>query len=122
MIRIHFVIELIFWLFLFFSFLFFSYFVNLDNVSVSLVSLWLVWLSILLIFSKNQLLVLLIPCIVLLVSTCLISTLSLIIFCCLLLLSVFASFCSRAHSYAVKLLVCSFSSFFWRPLRAEFSS
>jgi hypothetical protein len=48
-------------------------------------------LSILLIFSKNQVLVLLILCIVLFVSTWLISALNLI----LLLLGVFASFCSR---------------------------
>ena len=62
-------------------------------------------LSILLIFSKNQLLVLLILCIVLFVSTWLISALSLITSCHLLLLGAFASFCSRAFRCAVKLLV-----------------
>jgi hypothetical protein len=49
-------------------------------------------LSILLIFSKNQLLVWLIICIVLFVSTWLISALSLILFCLLLLLELFAFF------------------------------
>jgi hypothetical protein len=69
-------------------------------------------LSILLIFSKNQLLVWLILCIIVLfVSTWLISALSLIISCCLLLLDKFASFCSRAFRCAVKLLVCALSSF-----------
>ena len=53
-------------------------------------------LSILLIFSKNQLLVLLILCIVLFTSTWLISALSFIISCSLLLVGAFASFCSRA--------------------------
>ena len=64
------------------------------------------------IFSKNQLLVLLILCIVLFVSTWLISALSLIISCHLLLLGEFASFCSRAFRCAVKLLVLALSSFF----------
>jgi hypothetical protein len=62
-------------------------------------------LSIFLIFSKNQLLVLLIPCIFLFVSLRLISAQSLTISCCLLLLGMFASFCSRALRCAVKLLV-----------------
>jgi hypothetical protein len=70
-------------------------------------------LSILLIFSKNQLLVLLILCIVLFVSTWLISALSLIIFCYLLLLAVFVSYCSRAFRCAVKLLLYALSSFFF---------
>jgi hypothetical protein len=61
--------------------------------------------SILLVFSKNQLLVWLILYIVLFVSTWLISALSLIISCRLLLLGVFASFCSRAFRCAVRLLV-----------------
>jgi hypothetical protein len=75
-------------------------------------------LSILLIFSKNQLLVWLILCIVLFVSTWLISALSLIISCCLFLLIVFSSFCSRAFRCAVKLLVYALSSFFLEALRA----
>ena len=62
-------------------------------------------LSILLIFSKNQLLVLLILCIALFVSLWLISALSLIISCCLLLLSVFASFCSRTFVVVVVVVV-----------------
>jgi hypothetical protein len=57
-------------------------------------------LSILLIFSKTQLLDWLIPCIVLFVSTWLISALSLIISCSLVLLGEFASFCSRSFSSA----------------------
>ena len=61
-------------------------------------------LSILLIFSKNQLLVLLVLYIVLFVSTWMVSALNLIISCCLLLLGVFASFCSRAFRCAVKML------------------
>ena len=39
----------------------------------------------------------------------------------LLLLGVFASFCSRAFRCAVKLVVYAFSSFFLEALRAEFS-
>ena len=62
-------------------------------------------LSTLLIFSKDQLLVLLILCIVLFVPICLISAPSLRISCHLLHLAVFAYFCSRAFSCAVKLLV-----------------
>jgi hypothetical protein len=75
-------------------------------------------LSILLIFSKNQLLVWLILCIVLFVSNWLISALSLIISCGPLLLGEFASFYSRAFRCAVNLLVCALSSFFWVALRA----
>jgi hypothetical protein len=74
-------------------------------------------LSVLLIFSKNQLLVLLILCIVLFVSSWLISTLSLIISCCLLLLGEFPSFCSRAFRCAVKLLVYTLYTFFLESLR-----
>ena len=74
--------------------------------------------SILLLFSKNQLLVGLILCMVLFVSTWLISALSLIISCCLLLLGEFSSFCSRAFRCVVKLLVCALSSFFLEALRA----
>ena len=48
-------------------------------------------LSIVLIFQKNQLLFLLLLCIVLFVSTWLVSALSLIVSCCLLLFCVFAS-------------------------------
>jgi hypothetical protein len=75
-------------------------------------------LSILLIFSKNQLLVGLILCIVLFVSSWLISALSLIISYSLLLLGEFTSFCSRAFSCAVRLLVYALSSFFLEALRA----
>ena len=75
-------------------------------------------LSILLIFSKNPLLVWFILYIVLFVSIWLISALSLIISCHLLLLGEFASFCSRALRDAVKLLVCALSSFFLDALRA----
>jgi hypothetical protein len=75
-------------------------------------------LSILLIFSKNQLLVWLILCVVRFVSTWLISALSLIISCHLLRLGIFASFCSTAFSCAVKLLVYALSSFFSEALRA----
>jgi hypothetical protein len=80
--------------------LFISDFINLDTIC-HLVSL-AKGLSILLISSKNQLLVLLIPCIVLFVSIWLISALSLIISYGVFLLGVFASFFSRC---AVKLLV-----------------
>ena len=66
-------------------------FVHLYTVSAPLVSLDK-GLSILLIFSKNQVLLWLILCIVLFVSTWLISSLSLIISCHLLLLGIFASF------------------------------
>jgi hypothetical protein len=78
-------------------------------------------LSIFLILSKNQLLllVLFILCIVcLFVSVWLISALSLIISCCLLHFGVFASFCSRAYSCSVKLLVYALFSFFLEALRA----
>jgi hypothetical protein len=75
-------------------------------------------LSILLIFSKNQLLVWLSLCTVLFVYTWLISALSLIISCYLLLLGEFASFCSKPFRYAVKLLVYALSSFFLEALRA----
>ena len=61
-------------------------------------------LSTLLIFSKNQILDLLILYIVLLISTSLISSLNLIISCCLLLLGIFNSFLSRAFRWAVKLI------------------
>jgi hypothetical protein len=72
-------------------------------------------LSILLIFSKNQLLVWLILCIILFVSTWLISFLSFIISYILLLMCVFAYFCSRAFRCAVKLLVYALSPVsFWR--------
>jgi hypothetical protein len=63
-------------------------------------------LSILLIFSKNHLLVLLILCIVLFVLF------GLIISGHLLLLDVFTSFCSRVFRCAAKLLVYALSSFF----------
>ena len=75
-------------------------------------------LSILLIFSKNQLLLWLILCTVLFVSTWLISALSLIISCLLLLLGEFASFSSRPFRCVVKLLMCALSSFFLEALRA----
>ena len=75
-------------------------------------------LSILLSFSKNQLLVFLTLCVVLFVSMWLIPVLSLIISCYLFLLGLFSSFCSRAFSCAVKLLVYALSSFFLEALRA----
>jgi hypothetical protein len=75
-------------------------------------------LCILLIFSKKQLLVWLILCIVLFVSTWIILALSWIISCCLGLLGQFASLCSRDFRCAVKLLVCALSSFFLLALRA----
>ena len=68
-------------------------------------------LSVLLVISKNQLLVSLILCIVLFVSTCLISPLSLIISYLLVLLDEFASFCSRDFRCAVKLLVFALQFF-----------
>ena len=52
------------------------------------------------------------------VSTWLISALSLIISCLLLLLGEFDSFCSRAFRCAVKLLIYFFSSFFLEAFRA----
>jgi hypothetical protein len=69
--------------------------------------------SILLIFSKNQLLVWLILCIVLFVSKWLISVLILIISYCLLLLGEFASFCYKVFRCAVKLVLYALSSFFF---------
>jgi hypothetical protein len=91
------------------------YFIVMSPISFLILLIWILslcplvslakGLSILLIFSKIQFLVLLILCIVLFVSTWLISDLSLLISCHLLLLCVFASFCSRAFRCAVKLLV-----------------
>ena len=75
-------------------------------------------LPIMLIFSNNQLLVWLILCIVLFVSTWLISVLSLIVSCLLFLLGEFASFCSRTFSCAVKLLLYPLSSFFLEAFKA----
>ena len=75
-------------------------------------------LSIMLIFSNNQLLVWLILCIVLFVSTWLISVLSLIVSCLLFLLGEFASFCSRTFRCAVKLLLYPLSSFFLEAFKA----
>ena len=75
-------------------------------------------LSFLKIYSKNQLLVLLILHILLFVSTWLVSALSLIICCLVHLLGVFSYFCSRAFRYAAKLLVCAPSRFFLEALRA----
>jgi hypothetical protein len=56
--------------------------------------------------------------VVLFVSTWLVSALSLIISCCLLLLGEFPSICSKAFRCAVKLLVYALSSFFLVALRA----
>jgi hypothetical protein len=75
-------------------------------------------LSILLMFSKNQLLVCLILWIVLFVSTWLISALRLIISWHLLLFGEFASFHSRASRCAVRLLGYPLSSFFLEVLKA----
>ena len=66
----------------------------------------------------NQLLLVLILCIVLFVSNWLISALSLTISCLLLLLGMLASFCSRAFRRAVKLLVWDLSKFFMKALSA----
>jgi len=55
---------------------------------------------------------------VLFLSTWMISTLTLIISCLLLLLLIFASFCSKAFRCSVKMLMYVFSSFFLEPLRA----
>jgi hypothetical protein len=66
----------------------------------------------LLIFSKNQLF-LLILCILLFASSWFNSSLSLTISCHLLLLAVFDSFCSVAFRCAVKLLAPEFSNFFF---------
>ena len=74
-------------------------------------------LSILLIWSKNQLMVLLL-CIVLFFSTWLISDLSFRISFCLFLLGVFASFCSRFSRCVVNLLVYALSSLFLKALKA----
>ena len=75
-------------------------------------------LSILLIFLRNHFLLFLIHCIVLFASTLLISDMSLIISCCLLLLGVFAYFCYRAFRCAFKVLVYALSSFFLEALNA----
>jgi hypothetical protein len=86
---------MMFWIFAMSPFLFLILLIRILSL-YSLVSL-AIDLSILLIFSKNQLLVRLILCIVLFVSTCLISAPSLIISCFLLLLCVFASFFLIRH-------------------------
>jgi hypothetical protein len=75
-------------------------------------------LSLLLIFSTNQLLVWMNVCIVLFASTWFISALSLNISCPILPLGEFASFWSRAFRCTVKLLVYALSSFFLEALRA----
>jgi len=75
-------------------------------------------LSILLIFSKSQLLVLLILCIVPFVSTWLISVLSLIISCSLFLLGIFDSFHSSKFWCVDKLFVYALSIFFLEALIA----
>ena len=81
-----------------------SDFVHLALLSLCLLVSLAKGLSILLFFSKNQHLVLLLLCIILFVSNWLISALSLTISCLLLLLGVLTSFCSRAFRCAVKLL------------------
>jgi hypothetical protein len=73
--------------------------------------------SILLIFSKNQRLVLLVLSLFLFVSTWLISAWRLITSSHLLLLGLFASPCSRAFRCAVNLLEYGLSSFFLEALR-----
>ena len=84
---------------------FVSDFVNLDILCL-LVSLDIVCLSCRFSQRTNSLSIF---CIGLFVS---ISVLNLIISCSLLLLDVFTSFCSRAFSYAVKLLVWDLSNWF----------
>ena len=113
----------------FFSFccyisLFISDFVNLDTVSVPSS---LVWLRIYISCSFSQRTsffepVLLIICIVTFLSVWFIPAQSLIISCCLLLLGLFSSFCSRAFRCTVKMLVYALSSLFLEALRAEISS
>jgi hypothetical protein len=78
-------------------------------------------LSNLLIFSKDQLLVLLLLYIVLFFSTWLILVPSLIIPCLLLLLGVFSSFCSRAFRCDVNLLLHAVCNFFMEALSAMIS-
>ena len=105
-----------------------SVYVVISSCSFLILFIWILYLcplvslakvlSILLIFSKNQLLALLILCRVLFVSIWLISALSLIISCHLLLLGVFSSFCSRTLRWAIELLVYHFSNFFKEALRA----
>ena len=74
-------------------------------------------LSILLILSKNQVLVLWFFVVFSFFSNLLISALNLIISCCLLCLSVLASFCSRDFTCDVKLLLWDLFIFFlWRHL------
>jgi hypothetical protein len=105
----------------------FCFFISLISVvmSPSLFLILLIWtlslcpvvcmskgFCILLVFSKNQPLVLLIICTVLFVSAWSMSTLSLIISYRLLLLGVFASFCSRDSSSSVKLLLYALSTVF----------
>ena len=75
------------------------------------------WLSILSIFSKNQLLVLMIFCLVLFASTWLISVLSVMISYHLLFIYEYSSFSSRAFRRAVELLVLDLSNFFMNALR-----
>ena len=75
-------------------------------------------LSILLIFSKNQLFVSLIPCNVFCVSILLISALPLIISSLLLLLGESASFHYRVFRCVVKSLMWAFSTFFMWVLSA----
>jgi hypothetical protein len=89
-------------------FCFSSCFVVMSPFSFLILLIWILsWyplvslakaLSILLIFSKNQILVLLILCIVLFVSVWLISTPSFIISCQILLLGLFASFYSTVFN------------------------
>jgi hypothetical protein len=82
-----------------------SLFLLFSSVSVCCLVSLANCLSIFLIFSKNHLLVSLILCMVLFVSTWLISALSLIISCSLLFLCILSYFCSRAFKHTVKLLV-----------------
>ena len=104
------------------------YFIVMSTFSFLILLIWILFQcplvslpkgsSILLTFSKNQLLVLLILCVVLFLPTWLISALSLISSWCLLLLREFASFHSRASRCAIRLLVYALSSFFLEALRA----
>jgi hypothetical protein len=98
---------------------------DLVNLKLSLCSLisFRKDISMFLIFSKNQLLFWLILCIILFVSTWLISGLDFIISCYLLLLGEFASFFfSRGFMCAAKVLLYALSSFFLVALRYKISS
>ena len=69
--------------------------------------------------NKKRFLVWSILCVVLFAFNWLISSLSLIMSWCVLLLGEFASFCSRSFRCVVKLLVCALSRFFFPLLESQ---